>query len=130
MNTANRKPEAVAPHSSPMTPAGPSSRPPTMGTPTAMRVGTTISFRLALVHRSTHRAKSASAVPWMMPGISLNCRRTSSTTLWAALPTLPMVMAAKMKARQAPTKMPTSTTGFMTLISSAISGARVSTFST
>ena len=53
---AIRKPVTVAPASRPTTPLKPRIIPTTMGVTTAMTVGSTISFRLALVHRSTQRA--------------------------------------------------------------------------
>ncbi len=67
----------VAPQSIPITPVGPRTTPVMTGTTMAIIVGRTISFRLALVHRSTHLAYSASTLPSMSPLISRNWRRTA-----------------------------------------------------
>ena len=54
-----------------------------------------ISLIAALVSMSTATPYSGLAVPSMMPGISLNCRRTSTTTAPAARPTASIAIAPK-----------------------------------
>ena len=49
----------------------------------------------------------------MMPGISLNWRRTSTTMDWAAFCTALMVKAVNTKVSMAPMKVPTSTVGLV-----------------
>ena len=49
----------------------------------------------------------------MMPGISLNWRRTSTTMDWAAFCTAFMVSAVKTKVSMAPMKRPTRTVGLV-----------------
>ena len=49
----------------------------------------------------------------MMPAISLNWRRTSTTMDWAAFCTALMVKAEKTKVSMAPMNMPTSTVGLV-----------------
>ena len=66
-----------------------------MGTATGSRLGMIISLMAALVSMSTARPYSGLAVPSMMPLISANWRRTSTTTLPAARPTASMAMAPK-----------------------------------
>ena len=56
-------------------------------------------------------------LPSMMPRISRNWRRTSSTILPAALPTAFKAMEQKTKVNMAPKKKPTRTFGFMRVIS-------------
>ena len=53
----------------------------------------TISLIAALVSMSTALPYSGLAVPSMMPGMSRNWRRTSTTTAPAARPTASMAMA-------------------------------------
>jgi hypothetical protein len=53
----------------------------------------------------------------MMPGFSLNCRRTSSTMPLAARPTAFIVIALNTKTAMAPRKTPTRTLGFITELS-------------
>ena len=53
----------------------------------------------------------------MMPGISRNCRRTSSTMPCAARPTAFIVIAQKTKVAIAPAKTPISTFGFISVAS-------------
>ena len=65
----------------------------TTGASTGSSDGTIISWIAALVSRSTARPYSGLPVPSMMPGISRNCRRTSTTTAPAARPTAVMPIA-------------------------------------
>ena len=53
----------------------------------------------------------------MMPGFSRNWRRTSSTMPFAARPTAFIVRAQNTNTLIAPTNMPTSTFGFMSVTS-------------
>ena len=90
--TTNR-PVTMVPISRPPSAFGPSARPTRIGTTTGSRLGIIISLMAAPVSMSTARPYSGLAVPAMMPGISRNWRRTSSTTLPAARPTASIAMA-------------------------------------
>ena len=83
----------MVPISNPPKALGPRIRPTNTGTTTGNRLGMTISLMAAVVSMSTALPYSGLAVPSMMPGISLNWRRTSTTTLPAARPTASMAMA-------------------------------------
>ena len=63
----------------------------------------------ACVLMATHFSYSGLAFPSMMPGISLNWRRTSFTMSMAALPTALMAMLLKRKGIMPPTKSMAST---------------------
>jgi hypothetical protein len=65
----------------------------TNGASTGSSEGTSISRIAALVSMSTARPYSGLARPSMMPGISRNWRRTSTTTEPAARPTAVMPIA-------------------------------------
>ena len=58
-----------------------------IGVTIVRRPGSIISFNAACVEISTHLSYSGSAFPSIIPGISLNWRRTSFTMAIAALPT-------------------------------------------
>ena len=75
--------------------------------------GTIISFIAARVSRSTHLPYSGFPVPSMMPGISLNCRRTSTTTELAARPTAVIPMEPNKKGSIPPMNRPTTTKGLV-----------------
>ncbi len=78
-----------------------------------------ISLSEARVEMSTHRSYSGRPVPSMIPGISLNCLRTSSIIWEAALPTAWIVMALNTKGSIPPIKRPTITRGlFMSITES------------
>ncbi len=86
MNIASKTPETRTPANSP--PSSSLSRnPATTGIITAPTPGKIICFRAAFVLISMHFLKSASALPSISPGISLNCRRTSLIISKAACPT-------------------------------------------
>ncbi|MNV41046.1 hypothetical protein D3C71_1326710 [compost metagenome] len=93
MLMATKRPVTMVPMSKPPSALGPSSRPTTMGTTTGSRLGITISLMAAVVSMSTALPYSGLAVPSMIPGISRNCRRTSTTTAPAARPTASIAMA-------------------------------------
>ena len=78
--------------------------------------GKIISLNAAVVEISTQRAESGLAVPSMIPGISRNCRRTSSTIPCAARPTAVIVSAATKNGRHPPRKRPITTSGSRMLI--------------
>ena len=58
-----------------------------MGNPIVRIPGNIISFNEAFVDMSTHLSYSGFPVPFMIPGISLNCLTTSFTISMAAFPT-------------------------------------------
>ncbi len=93
MLIATNSPVTMVPISRPPRASGPSSRPTSTGTTTGSSEGIIISRIAALVSMSTARPYSGLAVPSMMPGISRNCRRTSSTTAPAARPTASIAIA-------------------------------------
>ncbi|MDT4858178.1 hypothetical protein FQZ97_926340 [compost metagenome] len=95
MEMATKRPVTMVPMSRPPRALGPSSTPTRIGTTTGSSDGITISLMAAVVSMSTARPYSGLAVPSMMPGISLNWRRTSTTTAPAARPTASMAMAPK-----------------------------------
>jgi hypothetical protein len=84
MEMATNKPVTMVPISKPPKALGPSIKPTTIGTTTGNRLGIIISLMAAVVNMSTARPYSGLAVPSMMPLISLNWRRTSTTTAPAA----------------------------------------------
>ena len=86
-------------------------QPMATGTTMARMPGSIISFRAELVEMATHLSYSGSASYSMMPLISRNCRRTSSTMACAARETAPMVSAANMNGIMAPMKMPATIMG-------------------
>ena len=83
----------MVPISRPPSASAPSSRPTRIGTTTGSSDGIIISLIAAPVSMSTALPYSGLAVPSMMPLISRNWRRTSSTTAPAARPTASIAMA-------------------------------------
>ncbi len=90
---ATNNPVTIVPINSPPSACAPSTRPTTTGTTTGSSEGTTISRIAARVSRSTAVWYCGLPLPSMIPGISRNWRRTSSTTLPAARPTASMAIA-------------------------------------
>ena len=90
---ATKSPVTMVPISKPPKAAGPRVRPTTIGTTTGKRLGIIISLMAAVVSMSTAVSYSGLPVPSMMPLMSRNCRRTSTTTEPAARPTASMAMA-------------------------------------
>ena len=86
-------------------------QPMATGTTMARQPGSIISRRAEEVEMATHLSYSGSALYSMMPLISRNWRRTSSTMAWAARDTAPMVSAANMNGIMAPMKMPATISG-------------------
>ena len=103
---ATNSPVTMVPISTPPSACGPRSRPTTIGTSTGSSEGSIISLIAALVSMSTARPYSGLAVPCMMPGISLNWRRTSITTAPAARPTASIAIAPKRNGTMPPMKRP------------------------
>ena len=93
MEIATNKPVTIVPMSKPPSAAGPRNRPTKIGTTTGNKDGTIISLIAAEVSISTARPYSGLAVPSMIPLISRNCRRTSSTTAPALRPTASIAIA-------------------------------------
>ena len=81
------------------------------GAAMARAPGTSISRRDARVEMSTQRDESGCtpSTPSRSPGISRNCRRTSSIILLAARPTASMVKAANRNGSMTPRKSPMKT---------------------
>src|SRR6516225_7081028 len=90
---ATNRPVTMVPISRPPSAAGPSSMPTSTGTMTGSSDGITISLMAAVVSMSTAFPYSGLPLPSMMPLMSRNWRRTSSTTEPAARPTASMAMA-------------------------------------
>ena len=90
---ATNRPVTMVPISRPPSAAGPSSRPTRIGTTTGSSDGIIISLIAALVSMSTATPYSGLAVPSMMPLMSRNWRRTSTTTAPAARPTASIAIA-------------------------------------
>ena len=82
-----------------------------MGATIGKRDGIIISFIAALVNRSTHFPYSGFVVPSIIPGISLNCLLTSSTTAPPARPTAFIPIAPNKKGINPPMNNPTTTKG-------------------
>ncbi len=87
MEMATKIPVTMVPSSTPPRALGPRMMPTSTGTSTGNSEGRIISLMAALVSMSTQVPYSGLALPSMMPGISLNCRRTSTTMAPAARPT-------------------------------------------
>src|SRR3989344_2361171 len=83
----------------------------TIGTSTGSSEGMIISLIAALVSMSTQVPYSGLALPSMMPAISLNWRRTSTTTEPAARPTASMPMAPNRYGTMPPMNRPMITAG-------------------
>src|SRR5882672_11250764 len=81
---AMNRPVTMVPMSTPPSACGPRTSPTTIGTSTGSSDGIIISLIAASVSMSTAAPYSGFALPSMMPGISLNWRRTSTTTEAAA----------------------------------------------
>src|SRR3954453_3871301 len=77
----------------------------------ASRPGVASSRSESRVQMSTTLPYSGRPVPSMMPGISLNWRRTSETTAPAARPTALIARPENMNTTAAPISRPTSTLG-------------------
>ena len=103
---ATNRPVTMVPISSPPSAFGPSTMPTTMGTITGNSDGIIISLIAAAVSISTALPYSGFAVPCMMPGISRNWRRTSSTTEPAARPTASIAIAPNRKGIRPPMNRP------------------------
>ena len=112
MEMATNRPVTMVPINSPPSAAGPSSMPTTMGTTTGSSEGTIISRMADAVSMSTALSYSGRAVPSMMPLMSRNCRRTSTTTAPAARPTASIAMAPNRYGISPPMNRPTMTMGF------------------
>jgi hypothetical protein len=93
MEMATNRPVTMVPISSPPSAFGPRIRPTSTGTTTGSSEGIIISLMAALVSMSTATPYSGLAVPSMMPLISRNWRRTSTTTEPAARPTASIAIA-------------------------------------
>ncbi|MNT10769.1 hypothetical protein D3C72_1456140 [compost metagenome] len=111
MLMATNRPVTMVPISSPPSALGPRTRPTTMGTTTGSRLGITISLMAAVVSMSTALPYSGLPDPSMMPGMSRNWRRTSTTTAPAARPTASMAMAPNRYGISPPMNRPTMTSG-------------------
>src|SRR3546814_895757 len=90
---ATNRPVTMVPISRPPSALGPSSSPTTIGTATGSSDGTIISLIADLVSMSTALSYCGLPVPSMIPGMSRNWRRTSSTTAPAARPTASIAIA-------------------------------------
>ena len=110
MKMAMSMPVATAPARKPPSMAG-LKQPMATGTTMARQPGSIISRRAEEVEMATHLSYSGSALYSMMPLISRNWRRTSSTMAWAARDTAPMVSAANMNGIMAPMKIPATISG-------------------
>ena len=110
MKIARQKPVTKAPARKPPR-ALTLMKPKTRGTTTARAPGMTISFNEAFVEIATQRAESGTtpSSPSRNPGISRNCRLTSSIISCAARPTASIVKAAKRKGSIAPMNNPMNT---------------------
>ena len=106
---ATNNPVIIVPINKPPRACGPSTSPTMTGTSTGSSEGINISRIAALVSMSTATSYSGLAVPAMMPGISLNCRRTSTTTAPAARPTASIAIAPKRYGINPPRNRPTIT---------------------
>lgn len=102
-------PETVTPASSPPRTSGPKAKPTIIGVIKAMAPGSIISLKDALVEMATHFSYSGFALYSIIPGISLNCRLTSTTIAIAARPTAAIASEEKMKGIIPPTNSPAST---------------------
>ena len=80
-----------------------------MGATIGKRDGIIISFIAALVKISTHVPYSGFHDPSIIPGISLNCLLTSTTTDPAALPTAVILIELNKNGNKPPNKSPTTT---------------------
>jgi hypothetical protein len=90
---ATNRPVTMVPISMPPSAAGPSSIPTATGTTTGSSEGSTISRIAEAVSMSTALSYSGLPVPSMMPTMSRNWRRTSTTTAPAARPTASIASA-------------------------------------
>ena len=84
---AQSTPDTVTPAIYEPKASAPIANPITIGDTIVIIPGSIISFNAALVDISTHLSYSGSALPSIIPGISLNCLRTSLTIAIAAFPT-------------------------------------------
>src|SRR5690554_1557264 len=104
---ASNPPNISAEEVSGNTPLNP--KPISRGTTNAMAPGNTISLREAFVEMSTHLSYSGVALYSIIPGISRNCRRTSSTMAIAARPTAAIASEEKINGIIAPINRAAST---------------------
>ena len=102
-------PLTVMPASRPPRASGPKAKPTITGLNRARAPGRIISRMEAWVLMATHFSYSGLALPSMIPGISLNWRRTSFTMSMAALPTALMAMLLNRKGIMPPTNNMAST---------------------
>src|SRR5574337_208192 len=93
MLIATNRPVTIVPISRPPRASAPTAKPITIGTTTGSSDGSIISLIAAAVSMSTALPYSGLALPSMMPLISRNWRRTSSTTEPAARPTAAIAIA-------------------------------------
>ena len=110
MKMASSMPVATAPAKKPPSMAG-LKQPMSTGTTMARMPGSIISLSAELVEMATHLSYSGSASYSMMPLISRNWRRTSSTMACAARETAPIVKAANMNGIMAPMNTPATMMG-------------------
>ena len=101
----------MVPINIPPSATGPSSKPTATGTATGNNDGIIISLIAAVVSRSTALPYSGLPLPSIMPLISRNWRRTSSTTAPAARPTASIAMAANRNGIKPPINNPIMTIG-------------------
>ncbi len=127
MNKAMRTPVTREPARRPPSAFAPRDKPTMTGATIATTPGPTISRRAALVEISTQVCESGltPSLPSSSPGISLNCRRISTTMSPAAFPTEVMVIAATTNGSPPPIKSPITTSGLVRVRSSSPGTAAV-----
>ena len=108
---ATNKPVTIVPIRRPPKAAGPNAKPTTTGATTGNSDGIIISLMAAVVSMSTAVSYSGLPVPSMMPLISRNWRRTSTTTAPAARPTASIAMAPNKYGINPPMNKPMMTIG-------------------
>ena len=108
-NIPIKTPLTVAPAKKPPNTSGPNKNPIINGATIAMAPGNIIFLIDASVEIATHLSYCGFPVPSIIPGISRNWRRTSSTIAIAASPTARMANEEKMKGIIAPTNKPANT---------------------
>ena len=111
MEIATNRPVTMVPMSMPPKATGPNSKPTATGTATGSKDGIIISLMAAVVSKSTALPYSGLPLPSMMPLMSRNWRRTSSTTAPAARPTASIAMAANKNGIKPPMNKPIITIG-------------------
>ena len=113
-------PETVTPARRPPRASGPAKKPTATGVKIASAPGNIMLLMAASVEMATHFSTSGFAVPSSKPGISRNCRRTSSIIAIAASPTAFIAMDEKRNGNIAPTKRPAITRGVETSMVSTL----------